>query len=426
MSVALCLAWTGSEGIAAEPVGVPPDRIVTLRFVGDVSFAGRRTPAPPSDVAGADNPMTGFSRLLGDADLSLANMEGLLTTAPTDRYGEKRLNIDADARWAASFPAAGIDVVGVANNHSWDGDAASLLATRQSLVDAGVEVIGAGETEAEARAPFVMTTASGCVAILPATLKSNRRAKPGAFAATYRQRQRDQLVAAVRAQRQAGCVVGVYVHWGVEASRWPTRRDRAFAHELVLAGADFIVGHHPHVLQGVEFVCGAVIAYSLGNFVFTNREPAKRDTGVFEIEIDVGANQALFSSEAKAMPLQAASAGRRRCVHRRVQMSEANPRTLLANASLKPQPETALGLRRGARAAERSPVVAARLVPAVIAVRGFRPQPATAAQRKRIHAHLRRDSRRYRTRVEIHGERIRFRPPADIPSTPPKESPDGP
>ncbi|MFT5435366.1 MAG: poly-gamma-glutamate capsule biosynthesis protein CapA/YwtB (metallophosphatase superfamily), partial [Myxococcota bacterium] len=86
-------------------------------------------------------------------------------------------------------------------------------------------------------------------------------------------------------QKAAGCFVIVSVHWGREGVHYPPRKVVAAAHWMVDAGADVVVGHHPHVLQGVEFYGKGAIAYSLGNFVFTNRNPNKRETGMLSIRL---------------------------------------------------------------------------------------------------------------------------------------------
>ena len=80
----------------------------------------------------------------------------------------------------------------------------------------------------------------------------------------------------------------IILHWGTERATSPDRAQVAFAHALIDAGADAVVGHHPHVLQGIERYGRGVIAYSLGNFVFGGNDRETYNTGMFEIRLGTG------------------------------------------------------------------------------------------------------------------------------------------
>jgi poly-gamma-glutamate synthesis protein (capsule biosynthesis protein) len=88
------------------------------------------------------------------------------------------------------------------------------------------------------------------------------------------------LIAAARADHD---LIFVLLHWGVELDDTPGRRQVRAAHALIDAGADGVIAHHPHVLQGIERYKGGVIAYSLGNFVFRNARKPQRYTGVLRL-----------------------------------------------------------------------------------------------------------------------------------------------
>ncbi|MBT9558521.1 MAG: CapA family protein [Myxococcales bacterium] len=268
---------------------------IELLFVGDVSFAGRRPPraAYPSS---AENPLRHFAARFAAADLAIANGEGLLVETPPASYAEARLDIGASPRWAHAYKDAGIDLVGLANNHSWDSGTGGVLENRRHLDATGVAVYGAGPTGDAATAPYRLRHGEAChVAIVPATLKSNRPPKGGAAVAFYPGGEGiSRLTAQVSALVREGCFVIVSVHWGREGVPLPPSDVVRAGHALVDAGASVVVGHHPHVLQGVEFYQGGVIAYSLGNYVFVNRAIEKRRTGVLSLRIaDVGGRPAL-------------------------------------------------------------------------------------------------------------------------------------
>ncbi len=259
------LAWSSPE----------PTR---LDFIGDVSFAGR-----------SDAPAAVFAEVaptLRAATFAVANVEGLLLAGGAPTYREARLDISASPRYAEAFVDSGVDLLGTANNHSWDASSDGVRENLRHL--ARWPTFGSG-TNDDARAPVRKMFTTGCVSFVPATLKSNRPARPDAVVAYYPADALDALYALVRDERAAGCAPIVYVHWGREAVPAPPRAVVVVGEALVKAGAAAVVGHHPHVLQGITLRDGphgrVPIAWSLGNFVFKNRDPDKRRTGILQLTL---------------------------------------------------------------------------------------------------------------------------------------------
>ncbi len=280
MRCSALLLWAVAAVAAAE-------KPLVLHFIGDVNFAARRLPRTPEALA-AENPLRAMTERFKTADLVVANGEGLLTRSQLKSYGEERLDIGAPPVWARTYRPAGVHLVGLANNHSWDGTAGDVLDNRAAHLAAGVAVYGTGTTPEEAEAPYVLKGATGrCrLAIVPATLKSNRRPRSGASVAFYEGASGvERLAARVTVLAREGCFVIVSVHWGREVVPTPPKDVVAAAHRLVDAGARVVVGHHPHVLQGVELRNGAAIAYSIGNALFSNRDPDKRRSGVLAVTL---------------------------------------------------------------------------------------------------------------------------------------------
>lgn len=257
---------------------------VEVGFVGDLSFAGRRD--PPAGV------LADVRSLLSSPDLTLVNVEGLFLAAPAPAYREARLEITASPHYAAALAGAGVDLIGTANNHAWDAGAAGVTEHLAHLAPLAIPTFGSSVTEDAAYAPRREASAVGCLSFIPATLKSNRPARPGAHIAFYgprAPRPLDALTTLVTAERAAGCAPIVYVHWGREARPSPDASVVTTGHALVDAGAALVVGHHPHVLQGASWRGDGAIAWSLGNFVFTNRDPDKRRSGVLVASFTPGA-----------------------------------------------------------------------------------------------------------------------------------------
>ena len=90
----------------------------------------------------------------------------------------------------------------------------------------------------------------------------------------------EEIIADIQTARQQGGLVFVSLHWGVEYQHQPQESQRQLAHQLIDAGADVIIGHHPHCIQGVEVYRGGLIAYSLGNFVFDQFQSADTKSGL--------------------------------------------------------------------------------------------------------------------------------------------------
>jgi poly-gamma-glutamate synthesis protein (capsule biosynthesis protein) len=167
--------------------------------------------------------------------------------------------------------ASGFTVLAVANNHAYDQGAAGLAETLEHLRAAGLVAVGAGPTRTEAEAPKIVQARGLKVAFLgfTALFNANLNGRPGE--PWVCPLDPDRAVAAVRRARGLADAVVVSLHWGVEYSHDPTPRQRELAGRLAEAGADLILGHHPHVLQPVEMIerngRRTLVAYSLGNFV---------------------------------------------------------------------------------------------------------------------------------------------------------------
>ena len=212
----------------------------------------------------------------------------------------------------------GFDVLSMANNHSWDQGVDGMLETHRRVREAGMRPVGAGPTCEAARAPVVVEVKGVKVAFVAIADLNNLDEHDGeddpcVFVAgpvcegdcgpdrdaIHYSLDTERILSAVRAAEAAADVTVVSFHWGIEYTTTPLPEYPELARQLVEAGADVVLGHHPHVLQPVERIDGAVVAYSLGNFVSgmgASYDPAKhpsrkgrtRDTVVLQLELDVG------------------------------------------------------------------------------------------------------------------------------------------
>ncbi|HKJ02516.1 MAG TPA: CapA family protein [Longimicrobiales bacterium] len=210
-------------------------------------------------------PFRNIAPVLRGADIAFANLETPLSDNARHSGAFRTPTAFADGlRWA------GIDVVSTANNHALDAEGQGVLDTREALWRAGVGGVGTGRDLADARKPFIVERNGMKVGFLGYAQFVN--AGTSAFAQDDRPgvAPMDPYIVEedIRLLRDQVDYVVVSFHWNIENSQDTHPDARAFAHRIVDAGADVILGHHPHVPRGVEVYKGKVIFYSLGNFIF--------------------------------------------------------------------------------------------------------------------------------------------------------------
>lgn len=250
---------------AATPRPAEP-RVITLVAGGDISFGrlvGRMLLHDPStDFFKAVRPW------LDAADVRFANLEGPLA----DLHGEVQkpdqpLVFAGPPAGAQALARAGFTVVATANNHAWDYGEPALLETLALLDAAGILHAGTGRSREEAQRAAVVDVGGFKLAVLAVTDIWNQgpldKHPADAFVARAEE---STLGDSVRALRTYDAVVVSY-HGGVEYTDTPIPRTRRIFHAAIDAGADAVLGHHPHVVQGVEWYRGRPLLYSLGNFL---------------------------------------------------------------------------------------------------------------------------------------------------------------
>jgi poly-gamma-glutamate synthesis protein (capsule biosynthesis protein) len=267
-------------GLASHPIAVR-SRDVTLAAFGDANFGDGVLNV--IQARGALHPWRGVAPTLRRADIAFGNLE----CAISDRGAPvpKEYNFRGRPRdLAAVVRFAGLDVLNLANNHAGDFGMAALLDTVRAVRTAGAVPVGAGATLAAARQPRVVTRLGLKVAFVgfsdigPASFFAGP-ASPGTSSATF-----PAIAGAVRAARRRADVVVATFHWGVERATAENARQRTFAQAAIAAGASAVIGAHPHVLQPVRRVAGRrLIAYSLGNFVWSAGSAVTARTGILRL-----------------------------------------------------------------------------------------------------------------------------------------------
>ena len=204
--------------------------------------------------------------VISGADIAMANFEN---PAP-DRFTwhKSKTVFTADPTLIDGLVKAGIDYVGIANNHIGDAGNNGILQTIANLKKRGLKYSGAGKDLAAAQRPAILDANGTKVAILAydAIAPGYHAAKgePGSSKLTIK-----AVQAGVKAARKAGAkVVIVFPHWGTEYRYSPFQNQQRLARQIIDAGADMIIGNHAHYAAAVEVYKGKPIWYALGNFVF--------------------------------------------------------------------------------------------------------------------------------------------------------------
>jgi hypothetical protein len=264
------------------------DATWTLVFGGDTLLT-RAIPATTDPFAGIRPP-------LAESDLAIVNLETAISAR--GRAQDKEFTFRSLPSFADRLDAAGVDLVSLANNHTLDFGIDALNDTIANLNRVNVAHVGAGRSLNEALAPVEFEINETSVAVLgasqiipnggwPAT-----PTRPGIASAGKHtiNRETRQLLDAVRQARTTNSVVIVVLHWGIEGDPCPSGVQRELAAQLVRAGATAVLGAHPHMLQPIVRIPradgDALVAYSLGNFIWDPRGGATADTGVIELRFN--------------------------------------------------------------------------------------------------------------------------------------------
>ena len=254
----------------------PPGPAVDVTFGGDVML-GRRVATAAARAGDPSAPLRAIGPRLAAADLTVVNLESTLSRAGTPQQGGD--SFAAPPAVMTGLREAGVDVLSLANNHTGDFQTEALLDTVQRVRAGGIQPVGAGRNVSEAIKPVIVSRsglrfgflAFNAIGETPRATSTS----PGAFSVRMPPRtgplnQSDlaALTSAVGALRTAVDVVVVLPHWGQQYTHNPVAAQRTVADALTEAGADLVIGGHPHWVQSVQYLPNKLVAHSLGNLVF--------------------------------------------------------------------------------------------------------------------------------------------------------------
>lgn len=256
-----------NSGNPGAEIAQPTKKVVTVTAVGDCTFAtDDNAPKDGSFVStvSKQNDFTYFfknvSDIFAEDDLTIVNFEGTLSEKGS--RADKQFAFRGKPEYAEILTSSSVEAANLSNNHSSDYGSESYDDTVEILENAGITTFDGPETKV-LNINGVKVGLVGCYAL------NDTRKK--------------ELDSAMQTVKEDGAeLIIVSIHWGEEGAKTPNSSQKELAHKAVDLGADLVIGHHPHVLQGLEKYKGKYIVYSLGNFCFGgNKNPSDKDTMIF-------------------------------------------------------------------------------------------------------------------------------------------------
>jgi len=258
----------------------------SLTFLGDLMFDRGVKSSVYKNFGGDYTQLFANLKELHQSDIVFANLEGPISNNGTNVGSKYSFRFEPIV--ASVLKQAGIDVVSFANNHAGDWSLSAFKDTLTHLQDSGILFIGAGKTKQQAREVLIIESRGIKLGFLgfsdvgpewiQATIKD-----PGILLASDQNR----LLYIEEAKKKVDILVVSY-HWGEEYKSF-NERQTSLAHSSIDAGADIIIGHHPHVTQDIELYKSGIIAYSLGNAIFDQNFSEETMNGML-LSVDVNKN----------------------------------------------------------------------------------------------------------------------------------------
>lgn len=262
---------------------------ITISAVGDITLGGDPRSSGSSSF---DNqlkivkydynyPFNNVKNIFLKDDLTIGNLEGPLTQASKNK--EKKFTFKGKPAYTNILTDGGVDTVNLANNHSFDFGQQGYQDTKKYLEKAHIGYFGNDSVD--------IRKIKG-IEIINLGYKGWDNAVLG------------KVIQDIKRYKKHNNIVIVTFHWGNEKTYSPTKQQITLAKKVIENGADLILGHHPHVLQGIQIHKNKHIVYSLGNFVFGgNKNPIDKHSMIYQETFIFDKNKKLIAKENKIIPV---------------------------------------------------------------------------------------------------------------------------
>jgi len=224
--------------------------------------------------------------IFSNDDITTVNFEGTLTNSSTK--ADKQFAFKAPPEYAKILSTSSIEGVNLSNNHTFDYLNNGFKDTKEALKKENIKYFGQDDTWIE--------EVKG--------VKLGFLGYKGYYNSKELQNKIKKDIAELKSEN---CIVVINFHWGDEGSYQPNSTQKSLAYFSIDNGADLIIGHHPHVLQGIEKYKNRIICYSMGNFSFGgNKNPSDKDTMIVQVKFNMQ-NQLFKSYDLKVIPCKISS-----------------------------------------------------------------------------------------------------------------------
>ncbi len=286
----MLLVLLASASLQAE------QKSVTMLFGGDVMLAHW----VPDHLkrSGLDYPFRAIQPLLQHADIRFCNLEDPIGKPDTTKRRDKKYTFALSAKYRGALNFAHFDIVNMANNHIMDFGKNLADSTLFYLNQLGIKSVGYGQNAESAPGPAILSKDGVTIGFLgySMTFPKDFWATDSTAGTAYPDTR--NFVNRIKDLNDKVDFTVVSFHWGAENSDSTKKYQQVFAHRAIDAGADLIIGHHPHVWQGLEIYKHRLIAYSLGNLSFGSFSPTAIESGLLQVQ---AGHDTIF--DAKIFPL---------------------------------------------------------------------------------------------------------------------------
>jgi len=252
---------------------------ISFAAVGDIMYGSHTISYIKKH--GTIYPFIPTQKIFHQANIAFANLEAPFTETGT-RF-DKRFTFKVPPKYATGLVEAGFDVVTLANNHMLDYGVEGLKNTIKTLDSIGVAHCGAGLNFYQAQEPAIIVKKGKQIAVLGYSMTFPQEFwATDSTGGTCYPNLRNMKNSILKCDSLYDFTV-VTFHWGSELKNYPKQYQKDYAHHAIDWGADLVIGHHPHVLQGLEIYKNRLIAYSLGNFSFASYSNKATESIVLKI-----------------------------------------------------------------------------------------------------------------------------------------------
>lgn len=289
VSYGLLRTKEGANAIVEEKIEIIEPTVLKVSAVGDIML-GRYVATLIKD--NFDEPFDEVKDIFAESDINFGNLECVLSdnNLPNIKGKDRNFCLKGPADMINVLNTIGFDVLSLANNHIYDYADKGLIDTIENLEKSNIKTIGAGENLEKARELKIIEVDNQKVGFLGYTDLayvnfSNKNEIPAAsdIKSGVAPTKEEFILSDIENARDKCDLLFISLHWSDEYTHIPKDSQIELAHKIIDAGADGILGHHAHNLQGVEVYKDKPIIYNMGNFIFDQNDNINKDSAIFNL-----------------------------------------------------------------------------------------------------------------------------------------------